>query len=69
MMMPFQRACDAENQARNKSSNGPLRAQSKAMQVAEYSATHRHASVAGNMLVFRKEREVSRNKVAPRVKD
>ena len=29
----------------------------------------RHTSVAGNMLVFRKEREVSRNKVAPRVKD
>ena len=29
-MMPLQRACDAENQARNKLSNGPLRAQSKA---------------------------------------
>ena len=28
-MMPLQRACDAENQARNKLSNGPLRAQSK----------------------------------------
>ena len=28
--MPLQRACDAENQARNKLSNGPLRAQSKA---------------------------------------
>ena len=27
-MMPLQRACDAENQARNKLSNGPLRAQS-----------------------------------------
>ncbi len=25
-MMPLQRACDAENQARNKLSNGPLRA-------------------------------------------
>ena len=28
-MMPLQRACDAESQARNKLSNGPLRAQSK----------------------------------------
>ena len=27
-MMPLQRACDAENQVRNKLSNGPLRAQS-----------------------------------------
>ena len=27
--MPLQRACDAENQARNNLSNGPLRAQSK----------------------------------------
>ena len=30
-MMPLQRACDAENQARNKLSNGPLRAQSKVL--------------------------------------
>jgi len=28
-MMPLQRACDAENQASNKLSNGPARAQSK----------------------------------------
>ena len=28
-MMPLQRACGAENQVRNKLSNGPLRAQSK----------------------------------------
>ena len=27
-MMPLQRACDAENQARNKLSNGPRRVQS-----------------------------------------
>ena len=33
--------------------NGPLRAQSKAD--AEYSATWRHTSVAGNMMVFRRE--------------
>ena len=30
-MMPLQRACDAENQVRNKSSNGPLRVQSNAI--------------------------------------
>ena len=29
-MMPLQRACGAESQVRNKLSNGPLRAQSKA---------------------------------------
>ncbi len=29
-MMPIQRACVAESQARNKSSNGPLRVQSNA---------------------------------------
>ena len=28
-MMPLQRACDAENQVRNKLPNGPQRAQSK----------------------------------------
>jgi hypothetical protein len=28
-MMPLQRACAAENQVRNKLSNGPLRVQSK----------------------------------------
>lgn len=39
MMMPSQRACDAENQVRNKSLNGPLRVWSKAGETAEYSAT------------------------------
>ena len=37
-MMPIQRACDAENQARNKLSNGSLRAQSNVI-FTEYSAT------------------------------
>ena len=37
-MMPLQRACDAENQVRNKLSNGPLRAQSNVI-ITEYSAT------------------------------
>ena len=33
-MMPLQRACDAENQVRNKLSNGPLRAQSNVKIIA-----------------------------------
>ena len=37
--MPLQRACDAESQVRNKLSNGPRRAQSKAFENAEYSVT------------------------------
>ena len=37
-MMPLQRACGAENQVRNKLSNGPLRAQSN-VNFTEYSAT------------------------------
>ena len=37
-MMPLQRACDAENQARNKLSNGPLRAQPN-VKLTEYAAT------------------------------
>ena len=37
-MMPLQRACDAENQVRNKLSNGPLRAQPNVM-ITKYSAT------------------------------
>ena len=49
-MMPLQRACDAENQVRNKLSNGPLRVQSNAVS-AKYSATCWHTSVAGDMLV------------------
>ena len=37
-MMPLQRACGAENQVRNKLSNGPLRAQSNVI-FTKYSAT------------------------------
>ena len=65
-MMPLQRACDAENQARNKLSNGPLRAQSKTS--VKYSATCGHTSVAGDMLVSCQGlRHGSRIKVAPRI--
>ena len=38
-IMPLQRTCDAEKQARNKLSNGPLRAQSNVIFITEYSAT------------------------------
>jgi hypothetical protein len=51
VIMFLQRARGAENRAENKSSNGPPRAQSKAAQAAEYSATCGHTSVAGDMLV------------------
>ena len=51
-MMPLQRARGAESRVRNKLSNGPPRAQSKAN--AEYSATCWHTSVAGDMLVSRR---------------
>ncbi len=50
-MMPVQRTRGAESRVRNKLSNGPLRVQSNAI-YAKYSATCRHTSVAGNMLVF-----------------
>ena len=53
-MMPPQRARGAESRVGNKLSNGPPRAQSKALLRAEYSATRGHASVAGDMLVSRK---------------
>jgi len=51
-MMPLQRTRGAESRVRNKLSNGPLRAQSKAhFMCAKYSATCGHTSVAGDMLV------------------
>ena len=37
-MMPLQRACGAESQARNTLSNGPLRARGN-VRITEYSAT------------------------------
>ncbi len=40
-MMPIQRACDAEMQARNKLSNGPLRAQSNVLLQAVQSILRR----------------------------
>lgn len=51
-MMPLQRVWDAENQMRNKLSNGPRRVQSNVKFIfTEYSATCRHTSVAGDMFV------------------
>ena len=48
-MMPLQRARGAESRVRNKLSNGPLRAQSKAF--AEYSATCWYTLVIRDMFV------------------
>ena len=45
-MMPLQRTCDAENQVRNKLSNGPLRAQSNGTK-PEYSATQGRRDLPG----------------------
>ena len=51
-MMPLQRVWDAENQMRNKVSNGPRRVQSNVKFIfTEYSATGRHTSVAEGMFV------------------
>lgn len=53
-MMPLQRVRVAESRMRNKLANGPLRVQSNARgNRAEYSATCRHTSVAGDMMVSR----------------
>ena len=50
-MMPLQRACDAEIQARNKLSNGPLRAQSKVLFALSILRRCRQTSLAGDILV------------------
>ena len=49
-MMPLQRACVAESQVRNKSSNGPLRVQSNARKRRVF-CNAGPASEAGDMLV------------------
>ena len=68
-MMPLQRACDAENQARNKLSNGPRRVQSNVnSRLTEYSATCWHTSVAGRYDGISAKRTGNREfKVAPRI--
>ncbi len=48
-MMLLQRACVAESQVKNKSANGPLRAQSNVPFRTEYSATYRHTLVVGDV--------------------
>ncbi len=49
-MMPLQRACAAESQVRNKSSNGPLRVQSNVREHRVFCNVG-PASEAGDMLV------------------
>ena len=66
-MMPLQRACDAENQVRNKLSNGPRRAQSNGF-IQSILRRYWHTLVAGGMLVSCKAHELLREfKVAPRI--
>ena len=66
-MMPLQRACDAENQARNKLSNGPLRAQSNVI-LTEYSATLQADVICrGYVGILLSARVIPWIKVAPRV--
>ncbi len=50
-MMPLQRACGAENQVRNKLSNGPLRAQSNVMFHKVFCDAAGKRINAGDMLV------------------
>lgn len=68
-MMPVQRTRVAESRGRNKSSNGPLRAQSNGFIIhPEYSATCGHTSFARDMLVSCQAHELYREfKVAPRI--
>ncbi len=49
MMMLPQRACAAENRVKNKSSNGPLRVQSKELLIRVF-CNVRHASAAGDII-------------------
>ena len=66
-MMPLQRACDAENQARNNSPNGPRRAQSNVI-FTEYSATSGIRQLPGICWYPIKAHGFSREyKVAPRI--
>ena len=58
-MMPVQRVRVAESRARNKSSNGPLRAQSKENFFRVFCDVG-HASVVGSMKVLRQVRESNR---------
>ena len=52
-MKPLQRTCDAENQVRNKLSNGPRRAQSNGELLLSILRRCRQTLIAGDMLVSR----------------
>ena len=69
-MMPLQRACDAENQARNKLSNGPLRAQSKVLLCRVFCDVAGRRHLPGICWYPAKRTGRSREfKVAPRIND
>ncbi len=67
-VMPSQRACDAENQARYTLSNRTAKGAAKCVLCAEYPATCRHTSVAGRYDGISAKRTGNREfKVAPRI--
>ena len=76
-MMPLQRACVAESQVRNKSSNGPLRVQSNASSLQFCNETCKvfcnvlaYVSCRGDEGILLSARGRAREfKVAPRIMD
>ncbi|PKM38838.1 MAG: hypothetical protein CVV04_12955 [Firmicutes bacterium HGW-Firmicutes-9] len=61
MIMFLQRACGAESQAENKSSNGPLRVQSKGLarvfcNVKAYVSCQGYGSILSSVRSYRKSR-------------
>ena len=66
--MPLQRACDAENQVRNKLSNGPMRAQSN-VKITKYSATlQADVTCRGYVGILLSAQVMLWIKVAPRIR-
>ena len=69
--MPLQRVRDAENRVRNKSSNGPLRAQSNAGDMVSrrvFCDVEAYVSCRGYDSILLSAREISREfEVAPRI--
>ena len=66
-MMPLQRACDAENQARNTLSNGPLRVQSNVACHRVFYNVRAYVSCRGYIGILLSARINREFKVAPRI--
>ena len=67
-MMPLQRACDAENQVRNKLSNGPRRAQSNGT-IQSILRRWAYVNCRGYVSIPQSARNFREFKVAPRIKE